>query len=401
MCLDRKKHCNLTYDYRASKLKYEEFYHGYETVERLALLQAVQINEIKIERMGRKYEEIIISTNESKCANTPMTIIYFNLCYDVYNENIIMFVKTNANEWLALINEIKRGECYKGVNRGIAQPNRRSIQGNALAKTRRSSNRDYFKVHNYYSSYISLVISSRDDYAVIRAIKTRKQTVIFIINSGTRHKTVKGRSLNKCKKFSGMKNSNDTSSETMCIQNKHQQRQLAMSVNEGNYGNYGDFNASILFRKQIYLFYAVKIRSNKSLFETEKGRSLIIVFKLTEIYKLPLCKGKGKYKKAGNCYTIIETKYKIVSNEWSNSKHACFLSDVVSGYIRKGKGWSLKMVTKYAWIKLPGVMYKLCKKGIRCRDDNTYKNNIQINEHIIKHVKLGNNARCTRLKWEC
>ena len=189
--LDRKKHCNLTCDYRANKLKLDDFYYGYGTGERLALLQAVHINEIANERMGQNIEEFNSSTNEYICINMPMTINYTQKCY-IYNENINMFVKTEVNEGLTLLND---GD---------------------IIRTRRSCNRDYLKIHNYYPNSTSLVISTRDDYAVIRAIRYRKQTLIFSINDGTLYKKVKGRSLktiliNICKKLPGTGNISGTS----------------------------------------------------------------------------------------------------------------------------------------------------------------------------------------------
>ena len=112
---------------------------------------------------------------------------------------------------------------------------------------------------------------------------------------------------------------------------------------------------------------------------------------------------KGNYKEGGNYYIIIEIKYKLLANEWRNGKHSYYRNSTTSGSIRKRKGWSLKIVAKNAGEKLPWKMYKLCKQGIRDKNDNTpsAKSVVRIKGHVMKHVKHGKKDRCTRLKWEC
>ena len=372
--LDRKKHCKPTYDYRASKLNLVDFNNGYEPGERLALLQAVRINESANERMGWNIEDFKLNTNESICINMPMPIIYIKKCY-IYNENINMLVKTEVSEWVTLLND------------------------NDISRTRQSCNSDYL-IHNYPPNFVSLVISVRDDYAVIRVITYSKQALIFI-NDGTLNKTVKGRSLkimliSICKKLPGTGNSSVTSSEIVYMKNLHRQRQLVITDNDGNYG---DFNARSFCRKQNNSPRNPETKSsNNILFGTEKGRSLMITYKINKMDKPTVY--KGYYKWGGNYCIITDFKYILLANGWQKGKHSCYSSSTISGSIRKQKGEEPKMVTKYAWEKLPWKMCKLCKQGIRYKNENTpsFKSVARIKGHIMKH---GKKDHCVRLKWGC
>ena len=157
----------------------------------------------------------------------------------------------------------------------------------------------------------------------------------------------------------------------------------------GNDGNYGDFNARSFCRKLINFPINPDMNSNNN-FETEKGRSLKTTHEINKMYKLTT--RNDNYKEGGNYFNLIEFRYKLLANEWQNGKHSYYRNSTAIGSIRNRQGWSLKIEAKHAWENLPWKMHKLCKQGIRDKNDNnpSAKGAIRIKGHVMKldnHVK--------------
>ena len=357
-----KKHCDSSRCYdRASKHK-RRFYNGYGTVGRCAIASAVRIFErlkgTKGGNPGRETVKNSIIKYEISCIKLPMTIWKSEMYNDVINDNITMFIKFRyGRNKLSIIiySWLLRYWCKILYNSGW------DIKTGGEGKFKKGARYKRIQRKIIQSNYISPLISKYDGSVVISEIRTRTRDMILSTIGGTLYKTIKGRSLkiNISKKFTGTKNIKGINLKTVGMHFMHLQQQIFMT---GNYGNYGELKA----RKQIYSPRPSEI--NNSLYDSEKGRSLKIAYKVSRMHKLPMFNVNGKYTRS----------------------HSSTLSLIC----RTRKGWSPK--TKYARAKLTGKVYRPCRLGMRYIVGNILpsKRGAEIREH-------GKKTPGTRFKWEC